>query len=303
MHASVLRYFLQVAHSGSIRKAADQLGISASAVNRQILLLEEELRSSLFERHPSGMRLNQSGELLYNHIRSTLLDFDRVRGDIGELLGQVTGEVRIATLSSLVIDFIPSAIEEFARRYPSVRYEVRESLAVEVIDQIVSGEADIGFGFVQFVRGALNVVEEFKHPVGVIVSAKHPLAKQRSVPRSACIKFPIVTHTGSFATLRAIQPMLAAENTAPSIVLRTNSLPIVRQFVKANRGLTFATPLGFKEDLANGSLVYRPFSEKAGELRIGLLTPRTRKIPPATALMAEEFRRAIQEVNRTDFSI
>lgn len=247
------------------------------------------------------MRLNQSGELLYNHIRSTMFDFDRVRGGISELRGQITGEVRITTLGSLVVDFLPTAIEAFASQYPSVRYEVRESLAVEVIDQIVSGEADIGFGFVQLVRGALDVVEEFRHPVGVILSPQHPLAQEQSIPRSACIEFPIVTHTGSFATLRAIQPMLAAENTTPAIVLRTNSLPIVRQFVKANRGLTFATPLGFKDDLARGNLVYRPFAEKAGELRIGLLIPRTRKIPPATSLMVKELRLAMVEINQTDF--
>lgn len=300
MHASVLRYFLQVAHSGSIRKAADQLSISASAINRQILLLEQELGSRLFERRPSGMRLSQSGELFYNHVRSTLLDYDRMLGEIGELHGQVIGEIRISALSSLSVDFIPSVMERFAAKYPSVRYEVRESLAVEVIDQVVSGESDIGFGFVQFVRGALNVVEEFKAPVGVIVSAKHPLAKESSLSRADCVKYPMITHSSSQSALRAIEPMLTGAVKAPSIVLRTNSLQIVRQFVKSNRGLTFATPLGFKADIASGLLVYIPFSEAKGELRIGLLTPRTRKLPLATSLLVEEFKLAVQETNRSD---
>lgn len=296
MHASVLRYFLQVAHSGSIRKAADQLNISASAVNRQILLLERQLGSPLFERRPAGMRLSQSGELLYNHVRGTLLEYDRVRGDIGSLQGQVVGEVRISALSSLVVDFIPSAMERFSAKHPSVRYEIRESLAMEVIDQVVSGDADIGFGFVQLVRGALNILAEFKIPVGVIVSAEHPLAKEKAVTRGDCIKFPIVTHGSSLAALRAVEPMLTAELKTPSIVLRTNSLQITRQFVKANRGLTFATPLGFKEDIANGSLIYVPFAEAKGELRIGLLTPKTRKLPLVTSLMADELRRDVEAV-------
>lgn len=302
MHSSVLRYFLRVAHSGSIRKAADQLGISASAVNRQILLLEQQLGSPLFERHPSGMRLSQSGELLYNHVRSTLLEYDRVRGDIGALRGQVVGEVRISSLSSLVADFIPGAMERFSAKHPSVRYEVRESLAMEVIDQVVSGEADIGFGFVQLVRGALNILAEFSMPVGVIVSAAHPLAKERSVTRSDCIKFPIVTHGTSLAALRAIEPMLTAELKAPSIVLRTNSLQVTRHFVTANRGLTFATPLGFKDDIANGSVVYIPFAEAKGELRIGLLTPKARKLPLVTSLMAEQLRRDVVAVRAEHFA-
>src|SRR5437867_2688894 len=57
MHASVLKYFLEVARSGSIRKAAQRLFVASSAVNRQILQLEEELGAELFDRLPTGMRL------------------------------------------------------------------------------------------------------------------------------------------------------------------------------------------------------------------------------------------------------
>ena len=49
MHAAVLRYFEAVAEEGSIRRASDRLHISASAVNRQILKLEDHLGTPLFE--------------------------------------------------------------------------------------------------------------------------------------------------------------------------------------------------------------------------------------------------------------
>ena len=64
MHASVLKYFVEVARCGSVRKASENLYVAASAVNRQILKLEDELGGELFDRMPNGMRLNAAGERL-----------------------------------------------------------------------------------------------------------------------------------------------------------------------------------------------------------------------------------------------
>ncbi len=77
MHAAVLRYFEAVAEDGSIRRASERLHISPSAVNRQILKLEDYLGTPLFERRPDGMRLTDAGRLVLRHAQATLQDFAR----------------------------------------------------------------------------------------------------------------------------------------------------------------------------------------------------------------------------------
>ena len=79
MHAVVLKYFLEVARCGSIRKAAQNLVVASSAVNRQILRLEDELGTELFDRVPTHIRLNAAGAGLQQHILSTLHGFHRIR--------------------------------------------------------------------------------------------------------------------------------------------------------------------------------------------------------------------------------
>ena len=64
LHPKALRYLTAVAQLGSVQAAAREVAISASAIDRQILLLEEELGVPLFERQPRGMRLTAAGELL-----------------------------------------------------------------------------------------------------------------------------------------------------------------------------------------------------------------------------------------------
>jgi molybdenum-dependent DNA-binding transcriptional regulator ModE len=72
LHGRMLRYVDEVARSGSIRKAAIRLNVSASSINRQILSLEAELETPIFERMPSGLRLTATGEILIAHVRETM---------------------------------------------------------------------------------------------------------------------------------------------------------------------------------------------------------------------------------------
>ena len=113
MHDAALRYFQAVAEEGSIRKASQRVNVSASAVNRQILKLEEYFGSPLFERHADGMRVTDEGRLVLDHVKTTLHDLDRLKGVIAERRGVVSGTVIIFTLDSLTVRFLPETLSSF----------------------------------------------------------------------------------------------------------------------------------------------------------------------------------------------
>src|SRR5271169_4579654 len=104
MHATVLKYFIEVARCGSVRKASENLFVASSAVNRQILNLEDELGTELFDRMPGGMRLNLAGERLLKHVQSTLHDFQVMRTELDALKGERSGHVKLASMDSLFVD-------------------------------------------------------------------------------------------------------------------------------------------------------------------------------------------------------
>ena len=72
---TTIRFIDAVARAGSIRRAADELAITSTALNRRILSLEEELGSPIFERMARGVRLNTAGEIFIHHIRNQLSDY------------------------------------------------------------------------------------------------------------------------------------------------------------------------------------------------------------------------------------
>src|SRR5258708_31802861 len=102
INIKLLKYLQEVARAGSIRKAATLLNISSSALNRQILALESQLGTSLFERLPKRLRLTASGEVLMDYAQAMAKEHSRALGRIAALHGTQQGQVRIAAMGGLI---------------------------------------------------------------------------------------------------------------------------------------------------------------------------------------------------------
>src|SRR6185369_1115218 len=79
LHGRLLNYIDEVARTGSIRKAADRLNVAASAISRQILALETQLGTPIFQRLPRKLILTAAGEVLIGHVRQTLKELSRAQ--------------------------------------------------------------------------------------------------------------------------------------------------------------------------------------------------------------------------------
>src|SRR5437763_4836937 len=90
------RYFYELANSRSMRKAADVLHVSPSALSRQIRKIEDLLGSQLVERGSSGIRLTTSGEYVLQHIKDSFANEERLLAKINEIAGLRRGRVRVA---------------------------------------------------------------------------------------------------------------------------------------------------------------------------------------------------------------
>src|SRR5205807_9187446 len=125
-HLRIMRYVDEVARTGSIRKAADHLNVTASAVNRRIMDLEEELGAPLFERRPRGVRLTAAGEVFVNYLRQQDGEVERMKSQIEDLKGMRRGTVRIACSQALALEFLPREIAAYLARLPLMQFDVKE---------------------------------------------------------------------------------------------------------------------------------------------------------------------------------
>jgi DNA-binding transcriptional LysR family regulator len=93
---SALRYFLETARLGSIRRAAEILYVAPSGVSRQIALLEQTYRMPLFERHAVGVRLTVAGEVFARQAPATVRNFERLGSSMVFQLFRLPGQLCLA---------------------------------------------------------------------------------------------------------------------------------------------------------------------------------------------------------------
>ena len=296
MHSAVLRYFEAVAEEGSIRRASDRLHISPSAVDRQILKLEDYFGTPLFERHPNGMRLTDAGRLVLRHSRNTLHDFARLRGDIDSLRGIVSGQVTITTLDSLTVHFLPEALARFVAAHPAVQIRVVALDPVGTMQSVAQGHADLGLTFSPARRRGVSLLADVPSPMCAIMAADHELATRSTVTLDDCGAFRLLYQDHS----ASMQPFFGAEmdafKSAHQPLVVSNTLAVLKRLLLRGAGIAFYTRLGFTEELAGGRLVAVPLEgERLSTLRLCLIAPSDRLPTVAARAMAEHLRQALAE--------
>ena len=105
-HTKLLAHIVEVARAGSIRKAAEHLNLTASAMNRRIQDLEAELGTPLFERRARGVRLTTAGEMFVRYARTQIAEVEQLRSQIEDLRGVRRGPVRLACSQAVAHDFL-----------------------------------------------------------------------------------------------------------------------------------------------------------------------------------------------------
>ena len=147
LHSRLLKYLDEVARLGSIRKASARLNVASSAINRQILALENELGAPIFERMPRRLRLTATGEVLIAHVRETLKGHQRVEAHIEALKGLTRGEVTIATMNGLAAGPLPRFLSSILDAHPRVHIRLRVLPLDQMTNAVLTGEADLALTY------------------------------------------------------------------------------------------------------------------------------------------------------------
>lgn len=119
-----LRVFHAVADAGSFTRAADRLGLSQSAISRQISSLEGELGTPLFHRHARGLVPTEQGEMLGRAAADMAAKIEGVRSELTETRERPQGRLRIATTVGLGSGWLTERIDRFIELYPDIKLEL-----------------------------------------------------------------------------------------------------------------------------------------------------------------------------------
>lgn len=185
------RYFLEVARTGSLTLAAEQLHVAASALSRQIAKLEEAVDCPLFERRARGMVLTAAGERLAAHLRSTSVETQRLLDGLRTDALDAARRVTVACTEGFAGGFMGEVMHRFRQWHPDCRIRCHMTTPEGVSGMVSRGEADVGLKFAVTPERGLHIEHQQPAPVTLIVAPGHPLSRRRRVSLRETARFPV----------------------------------------------------------------------------------------------------------------
>lgn len=288
-------YFDEVARRGGLRRAADVLHIAPSAVDRQIIQLEEDLGTKLFERTPTGMRMTAAGELLIDTVRRWRRDLQRVRSEIDNLVGLRRGQVSIAMVEGAV-EFVAGAIETFQQKYPAIQFSLNVYGAQGVIDQVLAAEVDFGITFNPPDNPTIRLDRTLIYDLGFVVRPEHALASKESVTLLECAEYPQIL-PGKALSLKRVLDRAWSRNLGglPRGVAEAGSVDMIKALALRGIGLGWLTSISALREIEAGTLVFVPLIDQNVELfTFSIVSASGRTLSQPASLMVHQLEEIME---------
>jgi DNA-binding transcriptional LysR family regulator len=291
----VLRYVDQVARSGSIQRAGRELHVAASAINRQILRLEEDLGTPLFERLPRGMRLTPSGDAIVTLARRWRDDERRAGEAHRQLQGTHQGHVRIVAMDSHTTSFLPRLVDELAEQHPRITLEIEIGSTDSALAALSNGSADLTSVFNLSPRRDVHVLWTHELPFGCVVASQHVLARKATTSMQEACAYPIALQSRALHIRRYLESHHGWLFSDGQRRVETNSLQLVKMLAKSGRYVAFTSELDAAPELIDGSLRFLPVRDQSAEPQsVSIAIDASKPLSPIVKIVADLMRENIQ---------
>jgi LysR family hydrogen peroxide-inducible transcriptional activator len=259
MELDQLRYLVAIAERQSITRAAEDLGISQSALSRSILKLEDELGRPVLERKTRSVALTDAGLLLMHRAQQVLQLLEDTQAEIAD--DGHRGRIRLGAIPTIAPFLLPELLRDFATAYPECMVSVRENTTDSLVRSCTQGEIDLAILALPVPAKYLDVEEIFQEELLVVLPVGHPLAEQDSIRIKDVEPFPFVLldeahclsdNIMSFCRRRAFQPV---------VLERASQIAMVQELVSLSHGISMIPAMARQRD-SSGRRVYRSISGK-----------------------------------------
>ncbi|MDM1020113.1 LysR family transcriptional regulator [Acinetobacter sp. VNK23] len=255
-------YFVVVAKTGSLRKAADQLFISVSAVHRQIMLAEEQLGVALFERLPSGLKLTLAGELLYADLLSWQKEFQLTQKRLNEIQGLQRGSIDFGMISALSESFVSAVIQSIHQQYSWINFNIRVLDSESVADLVIKAELDFGLILNPKHQHQLHISAFIEMPLGFVIPKQNPLAHKDKIYFSDTLEFNHIIPAEPLIIHDHVTTLYKKHDFNPLHKIECNDIRMMISLLRQNLGIGIMSYLDVYLLIESGEFEFRAINEQ-----------------------------------------
>jgi DNA-binding transcriptional LysR family regulator len=239
-----------VLEEGSFNGAATRLHKTQPAISYQIKQLEDELGLRLFHRRGRRVTPTDAGRVLSQHAQELMAGVRRTRRALERLSDGVAGEVRIGTINSVGIHFLPEVLWKLRQKYPAVRPMVIYRESPVVLEDLLAHRID--FALVANPRPDRRFRQEtiVEERVSLVCGASHPFFGRSAIRPSELKGLQFVALPPENPTGQLVRDHLARLGVNVEPVVSTANVETVKKMVEVGLGAAFLPDMVTSGDIA-----------------------------------------------------
>lgn len=280
-----------IAETGSFTAAGERLHVSQSAISRQIIMLEDELKEPVFLRVGRRVRITAAGESLLQLSHRIFQDLKDTVDQISDTTRPLAGSVQLAGGMTVCLYVFPSLMREFRKSHPGVDMKITASSTERCTALVRSGLADLALLTLPVEAPELVTVPAFDEEMLLVTSRAHPLARKRRITAQDLRREHFVIFEAGSNSRRAIDEFFLREQIDPRIVTETENVEILKNLARAGLGVTIVPYQVVAREAAAGQIFCARIHDQNLVRRLGWVYARTSRVPRTVQEMLAAFER------------
>lgn len=253
MDINQLEVLVAVAREKSFSRAAEVLHRTQPAISQAVRRLENEVGEKLFDRSSKDGTLTTAGEVLLEYASQMLNLRQNAQTAIKELKNLHHGKVTISANEHTVFCLLP-IIEEFSRRHPLIKVEVKRGVASRIPTEITSREVELGVISFKPKDDSVKSIPVYTDELILIVSPKHRLAGKPSVTISDLGIETFIAHNAASPYREKVISAFEKHQIRLNISTELPSLEAIKKLVEKGSGVALVPKLTAQSEIDAGQL-------------------------------------------------
>ncbi len=295
MEIHQLTYFVAVAETGSFSRAAERCNVAQPSISQQIMKLEQELGTPLFDRLRRRVILTDAGRLLLPRANAILAELQDIRHSLNDEVGDGHGTLAAGFIPTVAPFVLPRVIQRFRAAFPQATLLVHEDLTEALVAGLIDGRLDVAITSLPIHNRLIRTEELLTEPLVVASSRDYTIVTQASVRVKELDDFPFIALSEVHCLGEQVQAFCSQQNLDLQIVCHTAQLSTVQNCIALGLGVSLV-PLALAFGDSSGQIVYRTLSDAAPQRRLAAATYAGR----TQSLLSRRFVALVREEYPTD---
>lgn len=289
MNLRHLQFFVKLAQTQHMAKAAEALGISQPSLSYAIASLEKELGVPLFEKDGRNIKLTNYGKVYLQYVEQSLNDLKQGSEYISELLDINTGHINLGFTFTMGQDLVPQLVHEFKKddKQKNITFSYKQDTTTHLINLLLSDKLDLVFASKPQKEDIINQVNYYHlvdQEMKVAVPLNHPLANKASVSLSELKPYSFILYSDKSGLRPRLNRILNKANFTPKVKLEAVEDHTIIGFVHWGFGIAIVPNL---PQLDNQYVKLLHFNEKLATHPIYAITKANHFLTPSLSKFQE----------------